>query len=269
MAEHSEERNIRKSSDEEDIETERATLEVTMSIMAHKYYNCSDQIDRHNRIRSTGIPLKKVFKVNNWYTRPEHGLLAVLFVDAYHLYRKLKVEDWVAENPGQECAGDEREQLEADVSALYGNGPQPSNIKTQVSYLLRKYRKVIRPQYTRKKFVPRAIEAPTSEDSSNTAAINAIHNPINNPINNRKRKDANKAANEEFWRNHRPELHLILWPVTEIARLADHFLNKIYAVFGNQSILQLPQALSPTNDFVVYIGETMQVIYYICCIIFD
>ena len=122
-----------------------------------------------------------------------------------------------------------------------------------------KYRKIIRPQKTNKKYVPRAIGAPTGADPLRRAIMNAINNPINNPINNRKRKDANKAANEEFLLNQEPELHRMLLPATEIAHQASCLLNKIYPALGNRSILELLQTLSPTNDFVVYIGETMQV----------
>lgn len=57
-------------------------------------------------------------------------------------------------------------------------------IKRQVDYLLKKYRKVIKPEYTPKKFVPRAIGAPTAVDPSTMAAWNLINNPINNPIYN-------------------------------------------------------------------------------------
>ena len=79
---------------------------------------------------------------------------------------KAPIIAWHQANPGQECSGQERRNLEGLVKAACAAVNKPRTDKQVCSLVadaLRKVRGIIKPEFTKKAFAPKPIGAPTSQ----------------------------------------------------------------------------------------------------------
>ena len=93
------------------------------------------------------------------------------------------VQKWHNLNGDQECtAMNGRGPLLSLYMSIYTNKSRRQANRALTDHL-RRFRTVIRPEYTPKAFTQKAVGAPTSVSVEEKALANAFWNPIFNPIN--------------------------------------------------------------------------------------
>jgi hypothetical protein len=142
------------------------------------------------------------------------------------------VDQWVKDQPGNECRGAERRALLAHLKIHFPN-KTPQELNTTLHRQIRKIRGIIAPERTRKAYKPRAVGAPTSKSKEVKDVRNAIHNPRYNADRKRKRTEEAIAMLEEKGYKDR------ILPGLAVEKLVDEILTEPRAEFDDQSIIDL------------------------------